>query len=173
MSTKTNRTKKLAGIGGSSDPSDLVKNISKCECKKCKKEVKEDQKSMNCNKCKFWLHLECTNLTTEEYQLLARGNEAILWLCQGCLKDEGEGNAQMVNLSKKIDKIMMALGSLNELTVKVANLEASLLKTIDSKIDKKFEEKFEEVKKDIEIEINEHIEEKEEREKRKLNLVLS
>lgn len=60
------------------------------DCKVCKKEVKESDSSVACNRCQDWYHLECVDLglsgegEAEGMKVLMNSN--IFWFCPSCIK---------------------------------------------------------------------------------------
>ena len=72
------------------DPKKVNHSSKKYLCGKCENDVVdnpplEGDQSINCNRCKQWFHHKCTELTPEEFQILFRDNEAIVWYCEVCL----------------------------------------------------------------------------------------
>ena len=55
----------------------------KFPCVPCKKPVKSNQKGLQCNTCKKWVHLKCTNLTIVQYKFLEE-NEELPFYCLKC-----------------------------------------------------------------------------------------
>ena len=55
----------------------------KYPCVSCTKPVKKNQKGLECNVCKLWVHLKCTDLTETEYKHLET-NEDIPFYCIKC-----------------------------------------------------------------------------------------
>ena len=55
----------------------------KYPCIECKGPVKTNQKGIECNTCKLWVHLKCTNLTEAQYDFL-ENNENLPFYCCIC-----------------------------------------------------------------------------------------
>ena len=49
----------------------------------CGKPVKCTQNSLECDLCKKWVHLKCTNLSDEQFEFLA-SNENLPFYCLNC-----------------------------------------------------------------------------------------
>lgn len=52
------------------------------DCKVCKKEVRKNDRSVECSKCKDWYHIQCVGISV----LLFRGlsKDSIYWSCRKC-----------------------------------------------------------------------------------------
>ena len=55
----------------------------KFPCLSCAKPVKINQKGIECNACKIWVHLKCTDLSETQYNYLET-NEDIPFYCLTC-----------------------------------------------------------------------------------------
>lgn len=54
-------------------------------CKMCKQTVTGKQKGIQCNTCKFWVHLHCCSITPEQYKFLEGDkNDEFDWSCKIC-----------------------------------------------------------------------------------------
>ena len=85
----------------------------KYPCVQCAKPVKINQKGIECNSCKIWVHLKCTDLNDTEYNYL-EANTSIPFYCLTCkprtfyadvifenttFSENGMGNEILPNLS--------------------------------------------------------------------------
>ena len=61
-----------------------MSKVSKDLCSTCKKEVKDSQKGIFCDYCKYWVHLKCTTFSIAYYKILSDGTED--WFCQKCIQ---------------------------------------------------------------------------------------
>ena len=129
-------------------------------CGACCSDVEGD--SVVCCACRQWFHKDCGDLKDDEFIVLSRGNQGILWKCCNCLKAQGAENKKLLNLENKIDKMFNIL----------SKFENSILEKLDSKIDLKLEEKLSNVEKVITNRIEEKLEERTEHNKRKDNIVV-
>jgi hypothetical protein len=56
------------------------------KCIKCTKEVKGDQKAINCDLCSFWQHIKCDKIMTGwKYNRIVKGTETYTWVCKKCI----------------------------------------------------------------------------------------
>ena len=55
----------------------------KYPCCQCKKPVKSNQKGLECDACKKWVHFKCTDLTETQYDFLGI-NEDFPFYCLNC-----------------------------------------------------------------------------------------
>lgn len=57
-------------------------NITKCDT--CRKDVKNNDDAIECERCLRWLHFECSGLTKGEFDVMKRKNCKLTWLCADC-----------------------------------------------------------------------------------------
>ena len=50
----------------------------------CSDEVKETDKAIECDKCKYWIHTKCNNITNKQYKNLQTNPET--FICKNCNK---------------------------------------------------------------------------------------
>ena len=60
-------------------------------CLVCDDEAEED--SIQCHDCKQWAHFKCSGLSNLQVSFLTDSPDAIQWVCQSCIKGEGEKRA--------------------------------------------------------------------------------
>ena len=60
-------------------------------------------KAIKCSDCFDWNHQKCTDLTTQEFNLLTKGNKHIKYQCVNCLG--GDETSRFLNLESRIDKL--------------------------------------------------------------------
>ena len=53
-------------------------------CLRCRKDVTKEQKSVQCQTCQFWVHVECQGISDELFSFLVEG-EGVCWNCNSCL----------------------------------------------------------------------------------------
>ena len=56
-------------------------------CSQCSKAIRKNQNGIYCNNSNHWLHVNCTNLTNEEFKLLCKQDDDNLWCCNHCILD--------------------------------------------------------------------------------------
>jgi hypothetical protein len=56
---------------------------TKYPCSVCSKNVTDNQKGLYCDCCLTWVHLKCTLLSNNDYQILS--NDSSNWFCPSCL----------------------------------------------------------------------------------------
>ena len=54
-------------------------------CGICSDEVKETDKAIECDKCKYWIHTKCNNITSKQYKNL-QNNPDETFICKNCNK---------------------------------------------------------------------------------------
>ena len=127
----------------------------KAPCLKCTRVVGRDDEGMLCHDCNRWAHRKCVDISLKQYEFLTEASDSIQWVCDGCLIDKGERRV----LERKIDQLSSLIQTLGE---KVVMMEKSFTgEGIEDKIEKMVTKK-----------VDEAMEEREEREKRKFNLVV-
>ena len=52
------------------------------QCKNCLKRVRDNCRGIECDICRCWFHLKCTNLSLKDYKYFCKTND--LWICLGC-----------------------------------------------------------------------------------------
>ena len=60
------------------------KPIYKYPCLECENPVKSDQQGVQCNICKKWVHLNCTDLNQSQCDFLEDSNDDFLFYCLEC-----------------------------------------------------------------------------------------
>ena len=55
------------------------------KCSACSKEVNENENAVICNISNHWIHANCENLNSEEFELLRQQSEDIEWACKKCV----------------------------------------------------------------------------------------
>lgn len=153
MSSQTQRRGNRGSKSKQSESSALTPFI----CIKCDDGIMEDDTVIECRGCRKWAHEKCSGLTPSEFKVLAKGGKACQWFCEQCREDDSE-------VSSNIECTLSSIQSLLHTLVKRLDKfetncsEESLDKKIEAAVEKKMSERFEE---------------KEEKEKRKLNIVIS
>ena len=139
----------------------------KVKCGKCKEDIaeapkREEEESIMCSKCNIWFHRYCTSLDEEEFRVLQRGKENLVYSCDECIRDHGHEIHKFSAMEAKLDTIMTI----------IKDMKQDILNEVECKIQGKIDEKMEEIEKKITKQIEEKSEEQEEREKRKNNLII-
>ena len=88
--------------------------IPEYPCGICKFDVKHNDKSIYCSECEKWIHIKCTDVSSEEYremQIRNRENPELIdsetWICLKCIMEERleyspfiyQSNNQLCNLN--------------------------------------------------------------------------
>lgn len=98
-------------------------------CAQCEDTFKKNQKSMNCNICKYWFCLQCSHVSPKLYELLKTESTPNLpFNCDGCVRVLPKLNELGLHLEKQRQK-------LEEYDVRFRDLEASM----EAKIEKRVE----------------------------------
>ena len=117
--------------------------------------------SIECFMCQKWTHSKCTKLAKSHIELLQTGGDQVQFTCTSCAP--GKGAQRKDPILTKLDMILRLLDHqekrLKDIEEATQDLEPQ---TIDSKIEKAVEKK-----------LNEMAEEQQEKERIRLNLVIS
>lgn len=66
-------------------PGDRSRQLPACPCGTCKKDVKGNQKSLQCDLCSLWYHAACQNVDDDTYRIITKDSNAenshIQWYC--------------------------------------------------------------------------------------------
>ena len=108
------------GDGGSCSPSRQIRRVDdESLCKKCEKIVKNQEKGVQCDACRNWMHKKCGEISNELYKAISEV-EDIDWFCNDC-------KGRVKNSNREISKLVDENRKLNEensaLKIKLANLE--------------------------------------------------
>lgn len=57
-----------------------------CLCGKCSSQIKSNAYKVQCNKCQFWYHRDCANLTIDQIQeyIKEKSDTVKNWICDNC-----------------------------------------------------------------------------------------
>ena len=139
-------------------------------CKVCPKMV--GNKGVQCDRCTGWVHVQCSDLSREEYDYLSRiASEAVQYLCPPCRKQIKEGINRQDRTAiqeAKIDQLTKIVGQLQQQNINIMNL-LNKNDNIIQESTKEVQVKMEEVK----VKMNEALIEEKEKEKRKNNIIIS
>ena len=56
-------------------------------CGICHKTISNSQKAILCNKCNFYIHIKCNDISAAEYKQLEKEPDDVPWFCKPCIKD--------------------------------------------------------------------------------------
>lgn len=140
---------------------------AKFPCLRCKKNVSKNSKSVKCNSCQFWVHIECEGISNELYNFLAHPEKYgghVTWSCDSCQAS-----------SARIDQVVKAYAEkLRDVESRVEKTEKGM-KELDrrvERIDEKVKERDDKVEKRIKNGEDKVFEELREREAKKANVVM-
>ncbi len=54
------------------------------ECIVSSKEVSDCDRAISCQKCMKWIHQACANISNQEYKVLEKGGQNLMWFCNMC-----------------------------------------------------------------------------------------
>ena len=77
-------------------------------CSACDNAIVEDEATIECYACKSWCHKLCTTLSDNEYGVLARGGDSVLWQCPTCIERGAneDTNAHATRTEAKLDVLL-------------------------------------------------------------------
>lgn len=64
-----------------------MKNSDNFPCGICHKNIADSQKAIFCNKCNFFVHIKCNNITASEYKQLEKEPDDVHWFCKLCITE--------------------------------------------------------------------------------------
>ena len=134
-----------------------MSDCTQCLNPKCGKDLVEGENMMECRGCRGWAHEACTGLSKATYSTLQKGGNACQWFCTNCRDSEDKIAPGLQETLRGIHSMLVQMNNRMEKFEKACSEEQ-----IDKKIEAAVEKK-----------LNEMIGEKEEKEKRKLNIVIS
>ena len=153
------RKDSASGRGGAAKKTPPASQKTPYICLKCEDALGENDEVIECHGCKDWCHKACSSLTAAQYSCLQGGGNFIQWFCQKCRGKEGEEQSR-TRLEAQMAGLMRMMMTVTE---KLGRLEA------EYSSQKKIEEKIEKI---VDKKVQEYLEEKEEKEKRKLNIIV-
>ena len=125
--------------------SDQELETIKCALLSCRKEAKESDTAVSCNKCNRWLHHSCAGFNQTEYKSLTKegkNQENLMWFCDGCLPQircflQGvsipKSETTSSEMFKKMDKLIEGFARLEKAMVAKEN---SIEDLIEEKVEK-------------------------------------
>ena len=152
--TKAKKSKSVSELNSSF--SSLVSETP-APCFKCKKSFDPPYKAIQCDNCASWVHVECSDLTAEQYKFLCKKNlsTSIKWFCNPC-ETSDLNQTKVKNNNEGLDKLA-------NLVLQVTQQNAEILQSM--KREKMVEER-------IKVNVTEVLEAQKEKEDRKNNLIL-
>ncbi len=125
-------------------------------CPDCQNHVKDEDKGINCDQCKQWWHARCAKVTNKEYEVLGKSSN-FRWYCKECSCKERDVEKQPNQImSQQLTNMMQMMTSILERLDKIER---------NHSMDKEIEDL-------VEAKVQETVAEMQEKEKRKLNLVI-
>jgi hypothetical protein len=133
------------------------------KCGQCKDEVREDESSIECHRCRSWFHRACSDLNESEFKLLTKGKESIVWTCMTCLQNKGEETKKFLQIENRLERLMNMM----------EGMEERIMQKIEDRIEKRIDEKVDEIERKLEAKMEMKLEEEAEKERRKNNIIIS
>ena len=138
-------------------------------CKVCPKFV--GNKGVQCDRCKGWVHVQCSDLSKDEYDSLSRiASVAVQYQCPPCRKEikEGHGTDRAAIQEAKIDTLMKTVQALQQQNLQILKLlnqnETKMMdstKVVQGQLNQ------------VQTKMSETLLEEKEKEKRKNNAIIS
>ena len=134
-------------------------------CLRCRKDVTKDHKSVQCQTCQFWVHVECQGISDELFNFLREG-EGVCWNCNSCLAS-----------SARLERTVIAFEARLKETETVSAKTIGELKRVDdglAQLRKEFEAEKEKTRKAAQEKDDQYVsrEEYREREARRTNVIM-
>ena len=92
-------------------PSDQTKKKAakppKHPCLRCRKAVTKEHKSVQCQTCQFWVHVECEGMSEELFKILAEPERfgGVCWNCDSCLASIARLERKVVDVEKRVKEV--------------------------------------------------------------------
>ena len=136
-------------------------NVNKDFCGECEREVKGNQKALKCDSCELWIHLNCTNVDESVYNVIGEGDsKGLMWFCQNCESDVSVALKTYNEVKRRQDAIEAKLEKVSDLMLESAKKTDEISKRMDN------------VDKLIEVRVSDYFKDREEKERKKLNIIV-
>lgn len=147
-----------------------------CECGKCGKIVKENDKAFKCDACNLWSHIKCINVTNDMYAAAKKHqNVGFKWFCNNCdkvvskfLKGMFEIQERQNKIEEDMKQVLKELAEIKGSTAGNNNMTFAQIMKEESQLATCSEGSRHIIDRNMQIQITEAME----RDKRKNNLVL-
>ena len=149
------------------DDSQTQQKKAKYPCIRCKKNVTKNSKSVRCGTCQLWVHVDCENISTELFNILSHPEKfggMVTWTCDSCVASSAKIEQYVKAYTERISAVENRL-SANE----------GVVKDLDRKVEKiedKLREKDDKVEKCVKQSQIDMYEELNEREVRRMNVIM-
>ena len=109
-------------------------------CIKCSKNVKTNDKAVQCKVCELWVHITCQDISEEEFKMLCKlsKNGGVHWMCNSCDKANAKLNSRVIALESRMSSLEGETSSNTASIYKVVN-EVRDIKESVGKQNEKFE----------------------------------
>jgi hypothetical protein len=76
-------------------------------CLRCSKEVKREEKSVQCQTCQFWVHVKCQGISDELFNILAdpEAYGGVCWNCNSCLASSARLERTVVAFENRVKEV--------------------------------------------------------------------
>ena len=136
-------------------------------CLRCNKNITEKSKSVQCNTCDLWVHVECEQISPELFNILADpekfGAVGISWNCVSCMARAARLQEMVRSYEERLQKAEEIVSG-TEATIQNLNRKVEKMETALQKKDKDAEERVLRVEEEVYRELRE-------RECRKLSVI--
>ena len=140
----------------------------KYPCLRCKKDIKQEQRSVQCQTCQLWVHVSCQEISDELFKILVEPDRygGVCWNCDCCM-------ASAVRLEATVRAFETRVKLVEDATAKTAN-DVKIVNTEVAALRREFEEERRRTREALENRDEKFVtkEELREREARKLNVIL-
>ena len=123
-------------------------NYTEAECGKCSQEVKEDDWALFCESERKWYHIECDEVSEEEYQAYQVLGVQKLYFCKKCIVPVKRMAPVICGLEEFQQNVAARLEEVEqknkELVEKIGELEEKIGDEIEARVEEKWKEWTEE-----------------------------
>ena len=133
-------------------------------CQKCDKRVKSQDNALQCEKCNMWHHCGCVGVSKKAYECLTE-LETTMWFCKMCFSKLRQEKEDLKAMQEDVKQIKEDVGCIK------STLSSGYV-TPATEVRHAVKQSPESFTNELEDKLQEIIVERDEREKRKLNLIV-
>ena len=159
------RKKKRGADKESDSENETDTSLNKEEaCEKCSKKVKDQDLALQCERCNKWHHIGCVGVSKKAYEYL-KELETTMWFCKSCYKKTRQEKEDITTMKENVKQIKEDVKSIKSTLTSGYVTPAAEARHAEKQNEEMFSN-------DLGNRLHDVLEEREEREKRKLNLVV-
>ena len=114
------------------------------KCRECQKKVKDDHMGVVCDYCQYWFHIECANISRNEYKMINAMEEKVKWYCLRCSEGVEKIQKENVELKELNSQLKIQNQELKQFVEQLGDRISEIERNMELKIEKMISKKFEE-----------------------------